>query len=148
MGKISLKMVTPEKVVYENVVDQVSVMTTTGELTILPDHAPIVSKLQSGELRIMQDGEEHFYATSSGFLEVRSGSEVIILTNNADRDDELDLEKIKEAKELARQIMNEERNANDVAFADAAASLERELARERLATKRKKYRNIPRKPGQ
>ena len=55
---------------------------------------------------------------------------------------------LKEAKELARQIMNEERNANDVAFADAAASLERELARERLATKRKKYRNIPRKPGQ
>src|SRR3989339_2026448 len=138
--KLSLRIVTPERVVYEDEVDSVSVMTETGEVTILPHHIPLVSALRAGELRLKKDGEEHFLAVSTGFLEVRPGNQVIILADTAERVEELELEKIEEAKERARRLLEEKRHVDDIAFADAAAMLERELARERVLIRRKKYK--------
>ncbi|MBI4714141.1 ATP synthase F1 subunit epsilon [Candidatus Uhrbacteria bacterium] len=139
---LSLKIVTPERIVYEDTVDSVSVMTEMGEVTILPGHIPLVANLQAGELRAKKNNEEIFLVSSTGFLEVRSGNQVTILADTAERVEELELEKIEAAKERARKILEEKRNIDDVAFADAAAALERELARERVAIKRKKYRDV------
>lgn len=139
---LSLKIVTPERIVYEDSVDSVSVMTEMGEVTILPGHIPLVANLQAGELRAKKNGEEIYLVSSTGFLEVRDGYQVTILADTAERVEELELEKIKAAKERARQLLEEKRNIDEVAFADAAAALERELARERVVIKRKKYRNV------
>lgn len=136
MNKLSLKIVTPERVVYEDEVDSVSAMTDMGEVTILPDHVPLVSNLRAGELRLKKDGEELLLVASTGFLEVRSGTEIVILADTAERIEELELAKIEEAKERARKLLEEKRHADDVSFADAAALLERELARYRVAMKR------------
>ncbi|MBU0646134.1 ATP synthase F1 subunit epsilon [Patescibacteria group bacterium] len=142
MNKISLKIVTPEKVVFEDAgVDSVSTMTQSGEVTILPGHIPMVSNLQPGEARYKKDGEEFLLAHSTGFLEVRGGNQVVILADTAERVEELELEKIEAAKEQARRILTEKRNIDEVAFADASAMMERELARERVA--KKKYRKLP-----
>ncbi len=137
---LSLKIVTPERIVYEDTVDSVTAMTQMGEITILPGHIPLVGNLQAGELRIRTNGNEQFLVASTGFLEVRLGNEVVILADTAERVEELELEKIAEAKERARRLLEEKRNVDDVAFANAAAMLERELARERVALRRKKYR--------
>lgn len=139
---LSLKIVTPERVVYEDKVDSVTAMTQMGEVTILSGHIPLVANLQAGELSVRKNGTEEFLVASTGFLEVRSGNEVVILADTAERVEELELEKIAEAKERARKLLEEKRNIDDVAFADAAAMLERELARERVAIKRKKYRKV------
>lgn len=139
---LSLKIVTPERIVYEDTVDSVSVMTEMGEVTILPGHIPLVANLQAGELRAKKNNEEIYLVSSTGFLEVRVGNQVTILADTADRVEELELEKIAEAKERAKKLLEEKRNVDEVAFADAAAALERELARERVAIKRKKYRDI------
>lgn len=142
MSKISLKIVTPEKVVFEDTaVDSVSAMTESGEVTILPGHIPLVSNLQPGEARYKKEGEEFLLAHSTGFLEVRGGNQVVILADTAERHEELDLKKIEEAKEKARKLLEEKRNIDEVAFAEAAAMMERELARERVA--KKKYRKLP-----
>ncbi len=133
---------TPERVVYEDTVDSVSVMTQMGEITILPGHIPLVANLQAGELRAKKNDEEIYLVSSTGFLEVRHGNQVTILADTAERVEELELEKIEAAKERARKMLEEKRNIDDVAFADAAAMLERELARERVAIKRKKYRDV------
>lgn len=138
--KLLLKIVTPERIVYEDTVDSVTAMTQTGEITVLPGHVPLVTNLQAGELRVRQNGTETFLVASTGFLEVRPGNQVVVLADTAERVEELELEKIEEAKERARRLLEEKRNVDDVAFADAAAMLERELARERVAIKRKKYR--------
>ncbi len=135
-NKLSLKIVTPERVVYEDVVDSVSAMTDMGEVTILPDHVPLVATLRAGELRLKKNGEELLLVASTGFLEVRSGTEIVILADTAERIEELELAKIEEAKERARKLLEEKRHADDVSFADAAAMLERELARYRVAMKR------------
>lgn len=135
---LSLKVVTPERIVYEDDVDSVSVMTEMGEVTILPNHVPLVSNLRSGEVRLKKNGEESYLVASTGFLEVRPGNQVVILADTAERVEELELEKIEEAKERARKFLTETRHKDDVAFADAAVHLERELARYHVALKRKK----------
>lgn len=137
---LKLKIVTPERVVFEDTVDSVTATTQMGEVTILPGHIPLVANLQAGELRVRTNGSEQFLVASTGFLEVRGGSEIVVMADTAERVEELELEKIEQAKERARKMLEEKRNVDDVAFADAAALLERELARERVAIKRKKYR--------
>ncbi|PJA45864.1 ATP synthase F1 subunit epsilon [Candidatus Uhrbacteria bacterium CG_4_9_14_3_um_filter_50_9] len=148
MAKLTLNIVTPEKIVYEDVVDSVSVMTEMGEVTVLPNHVPLVANLRAGELRLKKDGEEHYLVASTGFLQVRPGNQVVILADSAERADELELAQIEEARERARKMLEEKRHGDDVAFADAAAMMERELARYRVASKRKKYRDVGgSKPG-
>ena len=139
---INLKIVTPEKTVYEDKVDSVTLMTGSGEITVLPNHVPLVSTLKAGELKLIKNGEEEFLAASTGFIEVRPGNNVVILADSAERAEELELEKIEEAKERARKLLEETRNVDQVAFANAAAMMERDLARHRVAAKRKKYRKV------
>lgn len=137
MQKLHLQIVTPERLVFEDEIDTLSVMTEMGEITILPNHIPLVANLRAGEMRLQKDGEEHVLASSTGFIEVRPGNTIIILADSAERMEELDLEKIEIAKEQARKAMEEKREVDDVAFAHAAAALERELARYKVAMKRK-----------
>ena len=145
--RIKLKIVTPERIVFEDKVDSVSAMTEMGEITVLPNHVALVANLRAGELRVKKDGDEYFLVASTGFLEVRGGNQLIVLADTAERAEELEIEKIEEARKRAEALLTEKRHADDVAFADAAAMLERELARHRVAVKRKKYRKIQDKPG-
>jgi F-type H+-transporting ATPase subunit epsilon len=142
MNKLHLSIVTPERIVFEDEVDSVTAMTQMGEITVLPGHVPLVANLQAGELRTRVDGEEQFMVASTGFLEVRPGNKIVILADTAERVEELELAKIEEAQERARKLLSEKRNVDDVAFADASAMLERELARFRVASKRKKYKDV------
>lgn len=141
MTKIDFKITTPEREVYSDKVDQVSLPTLEGEITILPNHLPLVSVLVPGEVRLVRDGEESLMAVSGGFIEVRPKSRVVVLADTAERAEELDLEKIEEAKKKALEALEEKRDLDEEAFAEAAAALERELARLRVA--RKKYRGGP-----
>ena len=147
MAKITLKIVTPERIVFEDEVDSVSAYTEQGEITILPNHIPLVAPLRAGEARARKDGKEELLAHSTGFIEVRGGNQVVLLADTAERVEELELEKIEAARELAKKMLSEKRAVDDVSFADAAAAMERELARYRVAMKGK-YRKIPQKPGE
>lgn len=146
MTKIALKVITPERIVYEDEVDSVTAMTESGEITVLPHHVPLVSNLRAGEMRLKKGTEEIFLAASTGFIEVRPGNHVVILADTAERMEELELEAIEAAKEAARKLLEEKRDVDDVAFAHAAAMMERELARYKVASKAK-YRGAPKKPG-
>jgi F-type H+-transporting ATPase subunit epsilon len=141
MAKLTYKIITPERVVLEGEATSLSVMTENGEITILPGHIPLASLLQAGEMRIKtSDGKEELLAVSTGLVEVQKNNQVVILANTADRSDELELAKIEEAKQRAEDALKNIRNREDVTFADAAAHLQRELARYRVALKNKKRR--------
>jgi F-type H+-transporting ATPase subunit epsilon len=139
---INIKIVTPEKVVFEDTADSITLTTESGQVTILPNHIDLVSNLKAGEMILKKEKEIHYMVTSTGFLEVKNGKDVIVLADTADRADDLELEQIEEAKERAIKLLAEKRGVDDIAFADATAMLERELARHRVAIKRKKYRDI------
>ncbi len=138
MKQLTIKIVTPERIVFEGEAESLSVMTETGEITVLPDHIPLVTSLRPGEMRLKQNGEENLMVISTCFLEVRPGNQIVVLADTAERVEELELEKIEKAREEARKILEEKRAVDDVAAAAATAALEREMARYRVAIKRKK----------
>jgi F-type H+-transporting ATPase subunit epsilon len=69
---MKFQIITPERVVFADEVDQVSLMTTTGEITVMAHHIPLVTVLKPGELRFKKQGEEKSIAVSGGFAEVKS----------------------------------------------------------------------------
>lgn len=139
--KLTYSIVTPERIVQEGEADSVSVMTSLGEITILPQHIPLVALMKAGEMRIKNGKEEMLLATSTGLVEVRSGSKIVVLADSAERSEELEIAAIVAAKKRAEEALTEARNRNDVSTADAAAHLERELARYRVAVKKGKGRH-------
>ena len=135
--KINLQILTPEKVACQDKVDQVSVPTKDGEITILPNHIPLVSLMAAGELVIKNDSKEIPMAVWGGFVEVRP-DEVIIMTDVAERVEEIDEQKAEEARQKAEDTLKEKDRLSDVAFADASAILEKSLTRLRIVKKYKR----------
>ena len=130
---IHFEIITPERVVLKDEVDEVTLPTTEGEITVLPHHIPLVTLSRAGMIRLLKNKKEEYLAVSGGYVEVQPGSRLTILADTADRAEELDLKKIEEAHERARALMEEKRLTDDVAYASAAAGLERELARLKVA---------------
>lgn len=141
--KLQFKIVTPERVVFEDsAVDGVILPTEEGEITVLPHHIPLVSLLRAGVLRIKKGDEEIPLAVSTGIIQV-DGKQITVLADTAERADELEEEKIEKAREAAKQLMTEKR-ADTETYAEAVAGLERELARLKVAQlKRHRGRGMP-----
>lgn len=132
------EITTPERTVYKEEVDQVTVPTATGEITILPNHVPLVSQIAAGELVVKRGDAVTHMAVSGGFLEVRKGNEVIVLADSAEKAEEIDIKRAEEARERARQLMNGKRRDAE-SFAEATAVLEKSMARLKVA-KRARHR--------
>ncbi len=140
--KIKFKIATPEKVVYEDEVDQATLPTKMGEITILPNHIPVVSSLVAGEILVKKEGQEIPMATSGGFVEL-SENKIVILADTAERIDEIDEQKAEEAKQRVKELMERKDSEAKVDYTALAAKMEKELARLRVA---KKYKNLKRGP--
>lgn len=124
---LSLSIITPDRVVFEDEVDAVSLPTPQGEITVLPHHIPLLSILAPGSVTVHRQGEESFFAVSRGVIAVDS-TNVRVLADTADRAAELEEEAVRQAKERAEQLLQEKR-ADAEEFAEVSAILERELAR-------------------
>lgn len=137
MKDLQLKIVTPEKVLFESQVSQVSVSTVMGEITILPNHIPLVSQLVPGEI-VVKNGkaEEDLMAVSGGFIEVLP-DQVVILADTAERAEEIDEERAEAARKKAEEVLKT-KVADAESFAMFTAKIEKELARLKVARKYKK----------
>jgi F-type H+-transporting ATPase subunit epsilon len=121
-----LEVVTPERKVYSEDVRFVVVPGSEGELGFLPDHAPLVSALKIGLVRVHKDGKVLKIAVSGGFVEVRN-SRVTILANAAEREDQIDVARAEAAKQRAEQRLAA--GGPDIDIARAEAALKRALNR-------------------
>jgi len=135
---LKLKIATPEKVIYENEILQVSIPTMDGEITVLPNHVPLVSVLKAGEMKIVDKDGEQILAVSGGFLEVRGQNEIVILADNAERATEIDIDRAEQARLRAEELMKQTKSVEDVDFAKLQAMMEREMNRIRVGKKYKK----------
>lgn len=135
---LKFRIVTPERIVFEDEVEQVTMMTRDGEVTILPNHIPLVSILQAGELRYKKNGEEKIIAVSGGFAEVRTDNTLTVLADTAEAAHEIDIARAEAAQAKAEKLMREARNKEDVDFNLVQANLERALNRVKIASKYKK----------
>jgi len=138
---IHLDIVTPERLAFSEDVDSVQVPGIEGELGILPHHAPLVSTLGFGELRIRRGGTEESFAIAAGFVQVRP-DRVVVMAETADLASEIDLERAQEARrEAERALEAGYREGADLAA--ARAQLQAALMRIRVAERR--HREGPRR---
>jgi F-type H+-transporting ATPase subunit epsilon len=140
MSSLRLDIVTAERVVYSEEVDAVVAPGIEGQLGILPHHAPLMTTLQSGELRVRRGGEEDSLAISGGFLEVRP-DRVIVLADSAERAEEIDVSRAEAAKKRAEQRLVAGR-APGLDEASVEAALRRAMARLTVAEKIKRRRKL------
>ena len=137
MSSIRLDIVTAEQLVFSDDVDVIVAPGVEGQLGILPHHAPLMTMLQPGELRVRKGGEEVSFAISGGFLEVRP-DRVIILADAAERDEEIDIARAEEAKRRAQERLREPVPGLDAARTEVA--LRRSLARLQVVHRRRRRR--------
>jgi F-type H+-transporting ATPase subunit epsilon len=140
---LRLEIVTPERLAYSEEVDAVVLPGSEGELGVLPHHAPLLTTLGSGELRIRRGGQEESFAVIGGFLQVRP-DKVVVMAETADLSAEIDLDKAREARAAAEKAL--EAGFHEGADLSAArAALQQALLRIRVAERR--HREGPRHRG-
>ncbi len=137
MATIRLDIVTAERLVFSEDVDVVVAPGVEGQLGILPHHAPLMTMLLPGELRVRKGGEEFSLAISGGFLEVRP-DRIIVLADAAERAEEIDIARAEEAKRRAEELLSGHPPEVDETLAEAA--LRRSLARLKVVERRRKRR--------
>ena len=139
--QLKLKIITPEKTVLEDMVDQVTLPTLDGEITILPNHIPLVTALDAGEILAKKNGEPIPMVVVGGFVEVRD-NEVAILADFAEHVN--DITEAVEAKARARadELRALQKKVSNMDFEAHATELERSLTQVKIADKwrGKKYR--------
>ena len=127
-----LRIVTPNRQVVTEDVEEAQVPGKEGYLGILPGHAPLLSELKVGELTYRQGKQAHHLAVSGGFLEVLP-DQVTVLAETAEKMDEIDAERARAAKERAEKRLRSP--DPDVDINRAGVALERALIRLQVASK-------------
>jgi len=139
--QLKLKIITPETTILEEMVDQVTLPTTEGEITVLPMHIALVSALKSGDIVAKKDGEVIPIAVVGGFIEIKN-DEVAVLADFAEHVSHISEDAVAKAKARAEELKKMKDNGEVVDFEHFEAELERSLTRVKVADKwkNKKYR--------
>jgi F-type H+-transporting ATPase subunit epsilon len=132
--KLALDIITPTKVVLSEEVDEVTIPTTDGEISILPNHVNLLTKIAAGEMVIRKGTKIDLFAITGGFLEILN-SHVNVLADYAIHADDIEIAKVQEAKERAQKAMKEKLTEED--FRVVNAELAKALLQIKVAHKRK-----------
>lgn len=135
MASLSVEIVTGEQVVYQQ--DDVSMVVAPGaegSLGILPNHAPLVTLLKGGELRVKTGSGEEALVVNGGFLEVVN-NKVVVLADTAERAGDIDVERAEAARRSAEEALRNRTDVQDIE--EAQAALQRAAVRLRVARNRR-----------
>lgn len=130
---ITLTIITQEKELLKEEVSQVTVPTTTGEITVLPNHIPLFTQLQVGELTYKKDGKSITVVISGGFMDVAPNNTITVLTDSAIEERNISVAKAEEAKKKAEEDMSQKLDKRK--FLMAEASLRRAMLELKVAKK-------------
>ena len=144
MATIRLDIVTAERLIYSEEINILVAPGIDGELGILPRHAPLLTALKPGEIRIVKDGEESYMAVSGGFMEVL-GNKITILADTAERVEEIDIQRAEEALKRAEERVVS--RTSDMDLERALASIRRSQVRLKVARQRRR-RAVGQRPSQ
>jgi len=125
---IRLDLVTPEKTVLSEDVDEVIVPGYEGEFGVLPEHTQFLSIVKVGVLRYRKGTEWHKVALGGGFAEV-TPERVVVLADTAERADEIDLERARRAKERAEEALKKDLSVEDETYEKASGAMQRAITR-------------------
>jgi F-type H+-transporting ATPase subunit epsilon len=141
MAKLQVEIVTGERVVFtENDVDMVVAPGSDGVLGILPRHAPLITTLAAGELRVKKGGREQSLVVFGGFMEV-TPEKVVVLADTAERAEEIDVGRAEAARGRAQAEIA--RRSSTIELAQAEAALRRATLRLQIGQRRSSRRRPP-----
>ena len=140
---LAVEIVTAERRVLEDSADMVIAPSVDGVLGILPRHAPLVAILKAGELRLKKGADETHIAVTGGILQVEP-TKVVVLADAAERAEEIDEARAREAMERARQRMADLKDHPELGVARAA--MERAAVRLRVAERRRRIHHMAELP--
>lgn len=123
MASLTVEIVTGEQVVYQK--DDVSMVVAPGadgSLGILPNHAPLVTLLHGGELRVKSGAGEEALLVNGGFLEVVN-NKVVVLADTAERASDIDVERAETARRSAEEALRNRGETQDIEEAQQALQL-------------------------
>ncbi len=121
MAKLKIEILTPEKTAFTGEADLVVLPGVDGEIGILPQHIPLVTKIIPGELMISNNSKQEFLAVGDGFAEI-TGYSVSVLTDMAIEESEIDTNAVEKALQRAEQAMSEKLPPDEKAALEAAIS--------------------------
>jgi F-type H+-transporting ATPase subunit epsilon len=138
---LKLKVITPDKIITDEVVDSVSLPTTSGVITVLNKHIPLVSTIKAGEMTIRKSGAGIGYSVYKGLVNVRPHvkgiTEVVVLLERGEMIEELDHKRAEEALKRAEELRDE--NTNDEDFVYLEGMVEKEMNRVKIAKKHRRH---------
>ena len=127
MSEINLEIITPEKVIYKDTIDSITVPGTQGGFQVLKDHAPLISTLEIGIITVKKNGSTNYYTTGGGTIEVLN-NKVLILADSVELIEKIDIDRAELAKKRAEERLTKKREEKiDIIRAEAA--LERAINR-------------------
>ncbi|HEX6593648.1 MAG TPA: F0F1 ATP synthase subunit epsilon [Bacillota bacterium] len=130
MKTLKVSVVTPDGPVLEDTCEMVSCKSKNGELGILPGHIPLVAPLTISAVRLKKGDGENQLAIHGGLLEVRP-DEVTILAQTAEKPEDIDVQRAREAKERAERLLQSKQD--NVDFHRAELALKRAINRLKVA---------------
>jgi F-type H+-transporting ATPase subunit epsilon len=133
-GTLRLEIVTPEGPAYSEDVERVTLPGVAGQFGVYPQHVPLMTQMEPGEIIVRKDGRDIFFASGEGFIEV-TATRVSILTDLAVQAEKIDEAKAEEARLRAEARLREK--LSDEEHAAVNASLIRALAQLRVKRRRR-----------
>jgi F-type H+-transporting ATPase subunit epsilon len=132
MSELSIEIVTPDGIAFAGEVTACTAPGIDGQFQILNGHAPFLSILQIGELRVQMQSGEKLLATAGGFLEVKDNI-ITIIVESAEFAEDIDISRAKEAEKRAREKLDDK---GDIDLARAELSYLRALNRLKVASQK------------
>ena len=132
-----LEIVTPEKKVYEQTIDSVVLSTTSGEISILPGHIPLVTELDPGELQVTVENRSERLVVGRGFARIE-GDRVSVLAESAIEEDKMDESAVEAALNRAREALKDQTSLNAAEVDQLEGAMRYAMAQ--LATKARRRR--------
>lgn len=129
---LAFELVTPDRAIAHEAVDELQIPGSQGYLGVLPGHAPLLTTLQAGELWFRRGAERSFVSVAFGFAEILPGR-VTVLAQIAERAEEIDAARAEAARERARERLAS--RSADVDFERARIALLKSLVRLQVASK-------------
>ncbi|OIP24132.1 ATP synthase F1 subunit epsilon [bacterium CG2_30_37_16] len=141
MKKFKIQVTTPERVIFEEEVEEVTLPTKDGEITVLAGHVPLIGEIIPGEMIVKNGEEKRITLLLGGFVHVEEGGKVIVIADSAEHLHEISEKEAIEARKRAEKLMQESIDDAE-GFAEAEAELIRSLARLKIVRKhRSEYKN-------
>ncbi len=125
MSKMRLKIVTPQGTYRDLDIDMLNIVSTAGELGILPHHIPLATGVTISEMNYKLDGEVYTFAIAGGFMYVDADNTVTVIANSCESPEEIDLQRAEDAKKRAEERLKE----TNIDYQRAEIALKKALVR-------------------